>query len=74
MELKNINLHGGNVIASNLNNINIYFLKIVKIKFKNKHHVLFFLQDVMIACKRIPHIVHFIDQHQMNQSFPKLYI
>jgi hypothetical protein len=43
MELKNINLNDNNVVSSNLINTKFYFLKIVKIEFKNKHHVLFFL-------------------------------
>jgi hypothetical protein len=48
MELKNVNPNGNNSIASNLNYIN-FFLKIAKIELKNKHHMLFFLEDVVIA-------------------------
>jgi hypothetical protein len=51
MELKNINPNGDDVVASNLNNMEFFFWKIVKIELKNKHHMLFFLQDVVIARK-----------------------
>jgi hypothetical protein len=53
MELKNVDPSSDNVIGSNVNNINFIFilLKIVKIEFKKKHHMFFFLQDVVIACK-----------------------
>jgi hypothetical protein len=45
---------GDNVVTSNLSEVNFFFLKIVEINFKNKHHMLlFFLKDVMIAQKRI---------------------
>jgi hypothetical protein len=50
MELKNVNPNGGNVVASNLNNVNfLIFVKIVKIEFQNKHWMFFFLQDAMIV-------------------------
>jgi hypothetical protein len=57
MELKNVN---PNVVPSNLININFFFLKIVKIEFKNKDHRSFFLKDIVIAQKinslfRSPH-------------------
>jgi hypothetical protein len=42
MELKNVNPNGDNAVASNLNNINFFGGRIVKIKFKNKHYMLFF--------------------------------
>jgi hypothetical protein len=43
MELKNVNPNADNVVVSNLININFFFLKIMKIEFKNKDHMLFFL-------------------------------
>jgi hypothetical protein len=43
MELENVNPNGNNVVASNLINTNLFFLQIVKIEFKTKHHMLFFL-------------------------------
>jgi hypothetical protein len=43
MEFKNVNPNGDNVVVSNLIKINILSLKIVKIEFKNKDHMLFFL-------------------------------
>jgi hypothetical protein len=52
MELKNINFNDDNVVASNLNNIEEKLLKIVKIEFINKHHMLFLLKDVMIALNK----------------------
>jgi hypothetical protein len=49
MELENVNPVGEtNVEANNLIKVNI-FLKILKIEFKNKHHMVFFLKDTMIA-------------------------
>jgi hypothetical protein len=42
MELKNANPNGDNVVASNLINVNFFFLKILNIEFKNEHHMLFF--------------------------------
>ena len=50
-ELKYINSNGEIVVASNLNNINFFFGKYLKIEFINKHYMLFFLKDVMIAQK-----------------------
>jgi hypothetical protein len=49
MELKMVN---PNVVACNLININLFFLKFVKIEFKNKDHVVIFLKDSMIAQKK----------------------
>jgi hypothetical protein len=43
MELKNINTNDDNVVASNLINIKSFFKKIMKIEFKDKYHMLFFL-------------------------------
>jgi hypothetical protein len=49
MEFKNANPHDENVVAWKLNNINfcflvfLFFFKIVKFEFRNKHHVLLFL-------------------------------
>jgi hypothetical protein len=51
MELKNVNPNGGDVVISNLNNVDSFFWKIVEIELKIKHHMLFFLQDAMIAPK-----------------------
>jgi hypothetical protein len=51
MELKNVNPNGNNVVASNVNNINFFFLKNVKIEIKKKHDMLYFLQDIKIARK-----------------------
>jgi hypothetical protein len=45
MELKNVNPNGDNVVISNLNNVNYYF---VKIEIKDKYCMLFFFQDVAI--------------------------
>jgi hypothetical protein len=64
MELKNINPNGDNVEISNLINVYFFFLKILKIEFKNKDHMLFFY----IGChdcpkNKIPHIVHLTNQH-----------
>jgi hypothetical protein len=47
LELKNVNSNGNNVVASNLSNTNYFFVKIVEIKLKNKHYMLFILKDVM---------------------------
>jgi hypothetical protein len=55
MELKNVN---SNVVASNLNNVIFYILKIVKIGIKNEHYMLFFLKDIMIA-KKIKFLILF---------------
>jgi hypothetical protein len=52
MELKNFNPNNDNVVASNLSNIDFFLRKIVKIKLKNKYHMLFFLQDALISCKK----------------------
>jgi hypothetical protein len=66
MELKNVNPNGNNVAASKLNNINYYFLKI---ELKNKHYILFkFKKMSWLSEKRGPHIIHFTNQHWMNQS------
>jgi hypothetical protein len=43
MELKNVNPNGDNVVVSNPINVNFFFLKIVKIEFKNEDFILFFL-------------------------------
>jgi hypothetical protein len=40
MEPKNVNPKGDNVVASNLNNANFIFLKIVKIELKIEHYML----------------------------------
>jgi hypothetical protein len=50
MESKNSKPNGGNVVASNLNNVN-FFWEILNIEFKRKYHMLFFLKDVMSAQK-----------------------
>ena len=50
--MKNINSNGKNIVANNLNHISFIFLKNMKIKLKNNHHVLFFLKDVIIATKQ----------------------
>jgi hypothetical protein len=42
MKLKNVNLNGVNVAASNLNNAHIFFGEIAKIELKNKCHMLSF--------------------------------
>ena len=47
LELKNVNSYGNNVVVSNLSNTSFFFVKIVEIKFKNKHYMLFLLKDVM---------------------------
>jgi hypothetical protein len=52
MELKNVNPNGGIVVASNMINFNFFFLKIVKIELKNEDHILFFLNDTMIARRK----------------------
>jgi hypothetical protein len=49
MELKNVNPNDDNVVVSNLIKVNFFILKIVKIEFKNKDHMLFFLKNTMIA-------------------------
>ena len=54
MELKNINSNGDDGVANNLidqHQLYFYFL-IVKIELKNKHHVLFSLNYVIIAPKK----------------------
>jgi hypothetical protein len=48
MELKNVNLNGDNVVVSNVKNID-FKKEIEKIRLKNKHHMLSFLKDVVIA-------------------------
>jgi hypothetical protein len=40
-----------NVVEKNLNHSNFFFLKNVKIDFKNKHHMLFFPKNVITARK-----------------------
>jgi hypothetical protein len=52
MELKNVNLNSNNVVASNENKVNIFFVLIVKIGFENKHHMLCFLQDGPLPLKQ----------------------
>jgi hypothetical protein len=47
MELKNVNSSDGNVVASNLINVNLFFLEIMKIEFKIEDHMLFFLKDAI---------------------------
>jgi hypothetical protein len=49
MELKNVNLDGHNIVASNANKVKFYCSKIEKIEFKNKHCMFIFLEDVMIS-------------------------
>jgi hypothetical protein len=51
MELKNVNPNGDNVVASNLINVKKKNSEIVKIEFKKKYHMLFFLKDVMVVHK-----------------------
>jgi hypothetical protein len=51
MKLKNVYSNGGNVVASILNNVNLLILENCEIELKNKHHMSFFLRDVMIAQK-----------------------
>jgi hypothetical protein len=47
MILNNVNPNGKNVVANNLSHINFFFfLKKVKIDFKNNHHLLFFPRDI----------------------------
>jgi hypothetical protein len=41
----------GNVVANKLNHIDFFFWKHIKLGFKNNHHMLFFLRDVIIALK-----------------------
>jgi hypothetical protein len=48
MELKNVNPNGDDVVTSNLTTYT-FFLGNCKNWFKNKHHMLFFLQDAVIA-------------------------
>ena len=63
MELKNVNLDCNNVGASNLNNINYVFLKVVKVEFKNEH-MLFFLKNIMIVQKNKNYcFLHLTNQH-----------
>jgi hypothetical protein len=49
--LKNVKSNGENVVSSNLIKVIFLCLKIVKIEFQNKDHMLFFLKDAMIAQK-----------------------
>jgi hypothetical protein len=51
MESKDVNPNNDNVVASNLNNINI-FLKIVQIELKNECHMLLIQKDVETIQKR----------------------
>jgi hypothetical protein len=51
MELKNVNPNDDNVVTSNMITSTSLFLRIVKIEFKNKDHMLFFLKDVTIVQK-----------------------
>jgi hypothetical protein len=51
IRLNNVNPNGENVVANNLNHANLFFLRNDKIDFKNNHHMLFFLRDVIIAPK-----------------------
>jgi hypothetical protein len=54
MGLKKVNHDSNNVVVSNLNKANFFSLKIVRIEFKIKDHMLSFLQDVVIANKNFP--------------------
>ena len=50
MELENVNLNGDSVVTSHSkNSFNFFFLRIMKIEFKNECCMLLFLQDVVIA-------------------------
>ena len=51
MDLKNVIPNGNNVVASNKKISTFICLKIVKIKFKIEHYMLFLLKIVMIAEK-----------------------
>jgi hypothetical protein len=42
MELKKVNSNGDNVVATNLNYVNFFHLKIAKIKLKNKPYIFIF--------------------------------
>jgi hypothetical protein len=48
---KNVNPISENVLACNLNNINYFFHEHCENSVKNEHHMLFFLQNIVIACK-----------------------
>jgi hypothetical protein len=63
MELENVNPNGDNVATSNPINIKLFFLKIVKIEFKNKNYMLFSFFEKCHDCPKykIPHIVHLIN-------------
>jgi hypothetical protein len=52
MELKYVNLNSDNAVVSNLNNINSFFLKIVKIEFKNRYHVFFSYKLLLLLEKQ----------------------
>jgi hypothetical protein len=63
MELKNVNRNGGNVVVSNLNNVNFYFLESVKIELKNKINVIFLIRCHNCLKNKNHHIVHVTNQH-----------
>jgi hypothetical protein len=68
--MKNVNPNGGNVVASNLNNVKFLFFENIE----NWVHIQTLHVDFSKRChdclkNHILHIVHLTNQHQMKQSF-----
>jgi hypothetical protein len=74
MELKNVNPNGDIVVASNLNNMELFFLENCEnwVK-KQTSHVIFSTRCYNCPQNKILHIAHLTNQHGMNQSFPCRY-
>jgi len=52
MELKCMNPNGEIVLKSTPNHVKLFFMKIVRITFRNEFNKLFFLEDALIAEKQ----------------------
>jgi hypothetical protein len=50
MKLKNVNSNSDNIEARTLNNVDFFGGRLWKLGSKNKHHISFSIQDVVIAC------------------------
>jgi hypothetical protein len=64
--LNNVNFNGENVVANNLSHSNFFFLKTIKIEFKNNHHMFFLLRDVIIV-RKIKLLIFFISLMNIEQ-------
>jgi hypothetical protein len=73
MELKNVNLNGNNVIASNLNNIDFFLENCENWVKKQTSYVIFSTRCYDFPQNKILHIAHLTNQYWMNQSFSGKY-